>query len=213
MMSERPSEIINSELFKMDAENLEKKNLKYVRQSMYRERRKLHPVQPKNQAEFHSMHVTVTKDVVIKSCRFYLGQAWWRKIQALGLAKEYKKNVTDISKWLYHFFGLAFLNPEDVGDNFAEDLIPGMPSDNKVQNFADYVLSTYVDDNAMFPPSVWAEIPSNSRRTNNGPEAFHSHYNEQLYSSHPSTFVFLNTLTKIQPTTYIKTEVPAQNLP
>jgi hypothetical protein len=201
MMSERPSEIINSELFKMDAENLEKKNLKYVRQSMYRERRKLHLVQPKNQAEFHNMHVTVTKDVVIKSCRFYLGQAWWRKIQALGLAKEYKKNVTDISKWLYHFFGLAFLNPEDVGDSFAEDLIPGMPSDNKVQNFADYVLSTYVDDNAMFPPSVWAEIPSNSRRTNNGPEAFHSHYNEQLYSSHPSTFVFLNTLTKIQPTT------------
>ena len=152
------------------------------------------------------MHVTVKnlfQDVVIKSYRFYLGQAWWRKIQALGLAKEYKKNVTDISKWLHHFFGLAF----------AEDLIPDMPSDNKVQDFADYVLSTYVDDSAMFPPSVWAEIPSNSRRTNNGPEAFHSHYSEQLYSSHPSTFVFLNTLTKIQPTTYIKAEVPAQNLP
>jgi hypothetical protein len=51
------------------------------------------------------MHVTVTnlfQDVVIKSCRFHLGQAWWRKIQALGLAKEYKKNVTDISKWLHH---------------------------------------------------------------------------------------------------------------
>ena len=81
------------------------------------------------------MHVTVTNlfpDVVIKSCRFHLGQAWWRKIQALGLAKEYKKNVTDISKWLHHCFGLAFLNPEDVGDSFAEDLIPDMPSDNKV---------------------------------------------------------------------------------
>ena len=36
-----------------------------------------------------------------------------------------------------------------------------------------------VDDNAMFPPSVWAEIPSNSRWTK-GPEAFHSHYNEQF---------------------------------
>jgi hypothetical protein len=121
------------------------------------------------------MHVTVTNlfpDVVIRSCRFHLGQAWWRTIQALGLAKEYKKNVTDISKWLRHFFGLAFLNPEDVGDSFAEDLIPDMPSD-----FSDYVVSTYVDDNAMFPPSVWAEIPSKSRRTNNGPEAFHSHYN------------------------------------
>jgi hypothetical protein len=47
--------IINSELFKMDEENLEKKDLKYVRQSMYSERRKLHPAQPKNQAEFHSI--------------------------------------------------------------------------------------------------------------------------------------------------------------
>jgi hypothetical protein len=57
------------------------------------------------------MHVTVTNlfpDVVIRSCRFHLGQAWCRTIQALGLAKEYKKNVTDISKWLRHFFGLAF---------------------------------------------------------------------------------------------------------
>jgi hypothetical protein len=54
MISERPSKI-NSELFKMDEENLEKKDLKYVRQSMYRERRKLHPAQPKNQAEFHSI--------------------------------------------------------------------------------------------------------------------------------------------------------------
>jgi hypothetical protein len=79
-----------------------------------------------------------------------------------------------------------------------------MPSDNKVQDFADYVVSTYVDDNAMFPPSVWAEIPSKSRRTNNGPEAFHSHYNEQFYYSHPTTFVFLDTLTKIQATTSIK---------
>jgi hypothetical protein len=207
MMSERPSDIINSELFKLDEENFEKKDLKYVRQSMYRERRKLHPVQLKNQAEFHNMHVTVTnlfQDVVIKSCRFHLGQAWWKKIQTLDLAKEYKKNVTDISKWLHHFFGLAFLNPEDVGDSFAEDLIPDMPSDNKVQDFADYVVSTYVDDNAMFPPSVWAEIPSKSRRTNNGPEAFHSHYNEQFYYSHPTTFVFLDTLTKIQATTSIK---------
>jgi hypothetical protein len=26
----------------------------------------------------------------IKCCRFHLGQAWWRKIQNLGLANEYK---------------------------------------------------------------------------------------------------------------------------
>ena len=39
----------------MDEENLEKKDINYVRQSMYRERRNLHPAQPKNKAEFHSI--------------------------------------------------------------------------------------------------------------------------------------------------------------
>jgi hypothetical protein len=57
------------------------------------------------------------------------------------------------------FFGLAFLNPEDVGDSFAVDLIPDMPSDNKVQDFADYVLSTYVDDNTMhFEYANWRKL-------------------------------------------------------
>jgi hypothetical protein len=67
-------------------------------------------VETHNRQSRDRMHVTVTNlfpDVVIRSCRFHLGQAWWRTIQALGLAKEYKKNVTDISKWLHHFFGLA----------------------------------------------------------------------------------------------------------
>ena len=54
MLPERPSKIKkNSELFKIEEENLEKKDLKYVRQSMYLERIKLHPAQPKSQAEFH----------------------------------------------------------------------------------------------------------------------------------------------------------------
>ena len=27
---------------------------------------------------------------LIKCCRFHLGQSWWRKIQDLGLSREYK---------------------------------------------------------------------------------------------------------------------------
>jgi hypothetical protein len=53
------------------------------------------------------MHIVVREmfpEVVIKSSRFHLGQAWWRKIQSLGLAKEYKNYRSVISKWLTHFF-------------------------------------------------------------------------------------------------------------
>jgi hypothetical protein len=82
------------------------------------------------------MHTVVREmfpEVVIKSCRFHLGQTWWRKIQNVGLAKEYKNYGSVISKWLTHFFGLAFLEPSDVGNSFAEDLVPDMPDDKRIE--------------------------------------------------------------------------------
>jgi hypothetical protein len=37
----------------------------------------------------------------IKCCRFHLSQAWWRKIQNLGLANEYTDSTnSEIGKWL-----------------------------------------------------------------------------------------------------------------
>jgi hypothetical protein len=71
MISERHSKIINSELFKMDEENLEKKDLKYVRQSMYRERKRLQPAQSKNQAEFLLMeHINVVLSISSNYIRY-----------------------------------------------------------------------------------------------------------------------------------------------
>ena len=98
------------------------------------------------------------------------------------------------------FFGLALLRPEYVGDSFTEDLIP---KDKSVETLADYVLSTYI---VLYRRQCFVStlcIPSTARRTNNGPEAFHSHYNKQFYASHPSMFVFLDNI-KIRTTTYIK---------
>ena len=54
-----------------------------------------------------------------------------------------------------------------------------MHSDKKVEDFAAYMLSIYkyIDDYGCFHPQYCPklEFPSNSRRTNNGSEAFHSH--------------------------------------
>ena len=38
--------------------------------------------------------------ICIKCCRFHLGQAWWRKIQNLGLGHEYKDTDSELGKWL-----------------------------------------------------------------------------------------------------------------
>ena len=47
--------IFNSELVRMEEDNLQKVTFTCVRQSMYRERRKLFPAQPKNREEFHEI--------------------------------------------------------------------------------------------------------------------------------------------------------------
>jgi hypothetical protein len=63
--------------------------------------------------------------------------------------------------------------------------------------FADYLTDNYVTQESRFPPSLWAESPSDARRTINEPESFHSHYNTQFYSSHASIFVFRDAILQI----------------
>ena len=57
---------------------------------------------------------------------------------------------------------------------------------------------------SRFPPGLCAEVPSTLKRTNNSTEAFHSLFNAQFYSAHPSLFVFMDVLQKVQATTYLK---------
>lgn len=67
----------------------------------------------------HTAWATIFSAIILKCCRFHLGQAWYRKIQKLGLAKLYQTEC-DESDWLKLFFGLAFLKPEEVEDAFVQ---------------------------------------------------------------------------------------------
>ncbi|KAJ8304917.1 hypothetical protein KUTeg_018500 [Tegillarca granosa] len=103
------------------------------------------------------------------------------------------------------FFGLPFLTPDSIEDSFVEDIMGDAPNDNRCHQFADYILDGYVAETSSYPPLMWAAVPDErNKRTNNGPEAFHSHFNGQFYTSHPNIFVFLDVLKQIQTTTYVK---------
>jgi hypothetical protein len=79
------------------------------------------------------------------------------------------------------------------------------PLNDKCSRFADYILENYVTVNSKFPPTIWAAPPdTDTKRTTNGPGSFHSHLNAQFYACHPSIFIFLDILLKIQTTSYIK---------
>lgn len=140
--------------------------------------------------------------IVIKSTRFHLGQAWWQKLQDLGLAKKYRNKKTEKSKWLHDFFGLAFLDSDEVEDCFTEDLVPEMPKDEDVEKFADYILSTFITRNALFPPYMWAKTPPYSRRTDVGPVAFYSKYNKYNCAAPTMVLNFSKQILRIQENTY-----------
>ena len=89
------------------------------------------------------------------------------------------------------FFGLLFLPPEQIEECFVEDIMSEAPTDNRYVKFADYVLVTYITPESRYPPSFWATAPTtNFQRTNNCPESFHAHFNEQFYSRHPHIFIY-----------------------
>ena len=142
--------------------------------------------------------------VIIKGCHFHLSQAWWRKLQNLGLSNEYKNQDSVVGKWLKVFFGLSFLAADEVEDAIAFDIFSTMPEDEKAVAFADYVLKNYAMQDSRFPPQIWTEFNLNVKRTNNGCEAFHRQFSDMFYHPHPNIFDFMDKIRLIQTYTYLK---------
>ena len=78
----------------------------------------------------------------------------------------------------FWYTNVAFLNRDEVADCFVEDFMSVCSDDKRVVEFANYLTNYYMTDESMFPPILWSQVPSDSKRTNNGPESFHAHYNE-----------------------------------
>lgn len=101
----------------------------------------------------------------IIGCRFHLSQSWYRKIQNLGLATDYKISKTETGKWLRNIFGLSFLNSVEVGESYTEDFMSTIPEDHAVQEFSDYLVDNYISNDGLFPPHIWVTDTIAGQRT------------------------------------------------
>ncbi|KAL4113170.1 hypothetical protein QTP88_016843 [Uroleucon formosanum] len=115
--------------------------------------------------------------IQVKGCRFHLGQSWHRKIQQLGLSTDYKKKNPEISNFLKLFFGIPFLNAQDVENCFTEDIMAIQPQDARVLEFTDYILDSYIKNDAEFSPEILAKYLSSILRMTNNCESFHRKLN------------------------------------
>lgn len=142
--------------------------------------------------------------IKVIGCRFHLAQAWFRKIQSLGLVSHYRQRDSTIGQWLRWSFGLMYLNPNEVDDCFVEDLYSIIPQDQNVIHYADYLVDNYLSEDAFFNPQLWAYCSSSLEHTTNACEAFHRTFNSFFYVPHPDIYRFVSVLQEIQLHTYIK---------
>lgn len=152
----------------------------------------------------HNAFQTIFPLAEVKCCRFHFGQAVFRKIKQIGLQPTYINNEDETGHWLKSFFGLPFLDPEDVLDAFTDDLMPD--EDPRVEAFADYMLHTYISPTALYPPYLWATGTDSDAlpRTTNAAESFHRHLKQSVGHSHPNIFLLSRVLLNLQEENYIK---------
>ena len=161
----------------------------------------------------HNATRAIWPGIDIKGCQLHFSQSWWRKVQSLGLAAEYKNSESDVGNWIKSFFGLSYLDPNNVEDCFAFDLFPCAPNVEKAHELADYILRNYIDENSKFPPSVWAEPDLQFKRTTNGCESFHAKFADMFYHCHPPNFEFMERLKSVQTHNYLKIRSSRHSVP
>ncbi|KAL8594206.1 hypothetical protein ACOMHN_030100 [Nucella lapillus] len=173
-ISERPSKIILTELTNRPDGELVPKDVKAVRQSIYRERRKLQPKLPTCRVEVHE----ALRD---------------RNITSNDGEEMLQFNNERTGIILFTTLkNLQFLCQDDV-EVFDG---PGFES------FADYVCQTYIY--GPFPPAMWASRDLTRKKTTNACERFHREFGDMFYSPHPSIFAFMDKLKLQQSKTYMK---------
>ena len=84
--------------------------------------------------------------------------------------------------------------------------------DALTSTFFDYVKTTYILGRA-FPPPMWAAVPSETPKTTNGAEGFHSNYNRQFLAAHPSVNSAINLLRELQGKMYVKINTARNGVP
>lgn len=151
----------------------------------------------------HTALKNVWPSVRIEGCRFHLSQAWFRKIQSLGLTKVYKSRSAEGS-YLRSFFGLSFLDPSRIEDFFIEEFTQAEPDDSRIHEFSTYVYKNYISSTARFPPPLWTSYTSRISRTTNACESLHSRLNSMFYHAHPNIFILTDSLLEVQERGYTK---------
>ena len=171
-------------------------------------------------APIETVHPVFTTENM-STCFFHFAQAYWRKIQRLGLVDLYVSNE-QYSVLLISFTALAFVPTERVPDSFKY-LSDSVPEDvpTAIHDFVEYIADTYVGHEIyetaekegaglvlrirrtprwkgpIFPAKLWSvydRVLNDEPRTTNMLEGWHRRFSTVVAKHHPNIYYFIGCL-------------------
>lgn len=121
-------------------------------------------------------------NVEVKGCHFHFCQSIFRRIEKLGLLREYKDvENQNFRRFVKMVFAIAFISPEDITDVFNGHVDINAPAELRNQRnfraFVGYLRNTWMAENSKYPPRMWSVHGLQDRRTNNDIEGNSSENN------------------------------------
>ncbi|XP_003740616.1 uncharacterized protein LOC100902345 [Galendromus occidentalis] len=136
----------------------------------------------------------------LKGCNFHFQQCLWRKIQELGLSRQYREPGV---KCFVRSIGALALVPLSLMDEAwleinAEAPSTDHPAYSSLENFKEYFIHTWLENPSVFPRTLWNHYGKFESRTTNHVEGWHQAINTALGKKHGNIYEIISLLQRQQ---------------
>lgn len=94
--------------------------------------------------------------------------------------------------------------PEDVSDAFIFEFVSNRPLHEGLEKCSDYLITTYILEDATYPPETWAWKSVRHALTTSAYESCHAYLKENFQSTHSNIYSFADFLLAHQREVYVK---------
>lgn len=129
----------------------------------------------------------------ISGCSFHFGQCLWRKIQTLGLVKDYREDEA-VKQTCKMCAALAYLPPHCIQEAWMM-ILQSAPENEKLDCFLAYFVDQWLE-NSNIPPEVW-NVYNQRHRTNNAVEGWNRKLNALVGMKSPNIFFLVDKLKQL----------------
>ncbi|XP_065324842.1 uncharacterized protein LOC135931557 [Gordionus sp. m RMFG-2023] len=144
----------------------------------------------------------VFPNILVKGCFVHFTQAIWRKVQHLGLVKQYKEE-TAVYTIVRRMSVLPLCKREDI-QVVCDSCVDLAANDPLILSFLIYMDTTWINSDAIFPHQIWTRYKIQGPRSNNHLEGYHHSLKRMAKNAHPDIYSLIRVLKDNQRLTELK---------